>query len=137
MEPNRMEPNRMENNRMAFTFMYCTLHDDGFIIAGNHLYVPAGYAMQHANNCECCDWCRMGMIQWNGSTFDIIENVRFDYDKFGGGFPFIGYQNTLTDEEGNRLENEALDAWIEEKTIEYNLYPYIEEETRPRRTRQE
>jgi hypothetical protein len=96
-----------------YTFMYCMIHDDGFIIRGNHLYAPDGYSTQHCDKCESCDWYNMGVIKYNGSSFDIVENMRVDYDRYGGGFMFIGYTDTLTDEKGATIENEELNKWIE------------------------
>jgi hypothetical protein len=97
-----------------FTFIYCKMHDDGFIIKGNHLYVPDEYCMQHSDECDSSDWCNMGVIRYDGSGFDIVENLRIDYDRYFGGFTFSCYTNTLTDEEGNMIENELLDKWIED-----------------------
>ena len=94
--------------------MYCMMHDDGFIIEGNHPYVPEGYSMQHSDKCELCDWCNMGLIQFNCYNFDVIESVRVDYDRYGGGFMFIGYSHTLTDNHGNPKENNLLENWIED-----------------------
>jgi hypothetical protein len=96
-----------------YTFIYCMMHDDGFVIKGNFPYVPEGYTMLHSNQCESCDWYNMGLIKYNGSDFDVIEKVRVDYDRYAGGFLFIGYMNTMTDENGNRQEDELLDKWIE------------------------
>jgi hypothetical protein len=89
------------------------MHDDGFIIKGNHPYVPHGYSMRHSDQCELCDWCNMGLIKYNGYNFDVVESVRVDYDRYGGGFTFIGYMDTLTDEYGITIENEDLNKWIE------------------------
>ena len=94
-----------------YTFFYCMLHDEGFIITGKHNYVPAGYAMQHAANCESCDWYNMGVIDAN---FKVIIGVRLNYERYCGGFTFGHYINTLTDTTGNKVENEALDTWIRE-----------------------
>lgn len=96
-----------------YTFIYCMIHDDGCIIRGNHSYVPNGYIMQHSTECESCDWYNMGVIKYNGSNFDIVKNLTVDYDKYGGGFTFSCYTNTLTDENGKIIENELLDTWIE------------------------
>ena len=97
-----------------YTFIYCMMHDDGCMIRGKHPYVPDGYSMQHANNCDPSDWYNMGVIKYNGSTFDVVESVRVNYDDYWGGFIFIGYTDTLTDENGNMLENDLLNEWIEE-----------------------
>lgn len=97
---------------MMYTFFYCMMHDQGFIITGNQPYVPVDYFMEHSDKCEFCDWCKMGVIEYDGSTFDIIESLTFDYDRYGGGFTFSLYQNTLTDENGYTIENEVLDEWI-------------------------
>ena len=70
-----------------YTFIYCMMHDDGLIIEGNH-------TMRHCDNCEPCNWYNMGVIRYNGSTFDIVESVTVDYDRYGGGFMFIGYTDT-------------------------------------------
>jgi hypothetical protein len=57
----------------------------------------------------------MGVIRSTGPSFEIIERVRVEYDRYyGGGFIFRLYLNTLTDEKGNKVEDEALDRWIEE-----------------------
>jgi len=101
-----------------YTLFYCTWHDEGFIITGNHEWVPDGYSMQHSNKCESCDWCKMSVIHYNGSTFDVIEPIKFDYDKYGGGFMFGMYENTLTDEKGNTIKNEILDKWIQDISLQ-------------------
>jgi hypothetical protein len=57
----------------------------------------------------------MGVIRSNGPSFEIIEPVWVEYDRYyGGGFIFRLYLNTLTDEKGNTIEDKALDRWIEE-----------------------
>lgn len=106
-----MKHYRKSKNQKMYTFIYCMMHDDGCIITGNHAYVPEGYAMRHATNCEPCDWYNVGVINEN---FDIIEAVRLNYDRFGGGFTFGHYVDTLTDALGNPLENKALDNWLRE-----------------------
>jgi hypothetical protein len=103
-----------------YTFIYCMMHDDGCIITGNHDYVPEGYKMQHATNCESCDWYNMGIIT---NKFDIIKAVRINYDRFGGGFTFAHYVDTLTDETGNTLVNEVLDDWIRDIYEEHSEEP--------------
>jgi hypothetical protein len=91
------------------------MHDDGLIITGHHGYVPEGYKMQHATNCESCVWSVMGVIDAN---FEIVKPLRINYDLYGGGFTFGHYVDTLTDEIGNPLKNEGLDNWIREITNE-------------------
>jgi hypothetical protein len=99
----------------TYTFIYCMMHDDGCIITGHHPYVPEGYKMRHCTDCESCDWHNMGVIRSNGPSFEIIEPVWVEYDRYyGGGFIFRLYLNTLTDEKGNTIEDKALDRWIEE-----------------------
>ena len=118
-----------------YTFVYCMLHDDGCIITGRHQYVPEGYVMAHspvcahanaclhanacthANACNSGDWYVMGVIQFNGTNFDIIEPLRVNYDDYGGGFIFRLFTNTLTDEKGNSMENKLLDDWIDNSTF--------------------
>jgi hypothetical protein len=100
------------------------MHDDGFIIKGNHNYVPEGYYMIHSDKCESCDWYNMGVIKYNGSNFNVVENVRVDYNRYAGGFIFIGYTDTLTDETGNMIKNDLLDKWIHDihiSTYEHNI----------------
>jgi hypothetical protein len=98
-----------------YTFIYCMMHDDGCIITGNHAYVPEGYKMQHATTCESCDWYNVGVIDAN---FEVVERLRLNYDRFGGGFTFGHYEDTLTDEMGNPMENKGLDNWLRELTNE-------------------
>ena len=104
-----------------YTFIYCIYHDEGCIITGNHTYVPVNYTMQHSNRCESCDWKNMGVIKYNGSSFDIIKSVTTNYDKYNGGFTFIGYINTLTDKNGNMIENDLLDKWIKDVSISISI----------------
>ena len=111
----------MDENKNYYTFMYCMMHDDGFIIQGKHDYVPDGYIMQHSDKCEVCDWCNMGVIEVsndnnndndndndndnnNTDNIKIIKSVRVNYDIYGGGFIFRLYLNTLTDVKGNCIE---------------------------------
>jgi hypothetical protein len=97
------------------------LHDDGCVIKGYHEYVPDGYIMQHANNCESCDWYNMGVVKYNGQNINVVESVRVYYDKYAGGFSFCGYCDDITDDKGNIDENADIDAkiilreWIEDK----------------------
>ena len=107
----------MEAN--IYTFMYCMYHDCGFIIKGYHKYVPSCYYMEHSNECESCDWYNMGVILYTGSFIRVIERVRLDYSRYGGGYNFSGYINTLTDEKGNKIDiddDSILYKWIEEKS---------------------
>ena len=108
----------------AYTFIYCMKHNDGCIIKGNHPYVPAGYSMRHSDHCESGDWYNMGVIRYNGSNFEVVEKMRVDYDRYGGGFMFIGYTNTLTDENGHRCENALLEKWVEKiSKIKNKVFP--------------
>ena len=97
----------------TITFFYCMLHDDGFMIEGQHSYVPEGYVMPHSDKCEACDWRQMGVV-CHTTEFEILEPVTFDYDRYGGGYTFRMYEQTLTDVKGCPVDNEALDAWIRE-----------------------
>ena len=99
-----------------YSFFYCMMHDDGFIINGNHDYVPEGYIMQHSHICESCDWYNMGVIISNGISIEIIESVRLNYDIYAGGFEFRGYTDTLTNEKGEDIymdKNSVLYKWID------------------------
>jgi len=88
-----------------YSFFYCYLHDDGWIIRGRHNSVPHGYKHKHADNCDWSDWHNQGIVVTNkGGGMDIVEEVRMDYDRFGGGFTFAHYQDTLTDETGKPLD---------------------------------
>ena len=119
----------MEENTY-YTLFYCTLHDDGFIIRGLHKYVPDNYDMKHSKKCESCDWYQMGVILYDGYFIKVIEQVRINYDRYGGGFRFIGYSGTVTDEIGNYLdidENSVLNKWIENiENIENNKIIFLE-----------
>ena len=97
-----------------FTLFYCMQHDDGFIVRGKHSYLPEGYSIRHFDACDWADCCKVGMIRSNNSTFDVIERVRVNYDRYAGGFIFRGFINTLTDEQGSTIENTLLDEWIEQ-----------------------
>ena len=123
------------NNTDIFTFMYCMIHDDGFIIQGNHDYVPYGYVIQHSQNCDSCDWYNMGVIKINDVNNDeitVIKTVRLNYDRYGGGFTFKNYLNTLTDDKGKYIDinNDSEDDCILYQWIQYindNLeYEFLE-----------
>lgn len=110
----------MDENKNYYTFMYCMMHDDGFIIHGNHDYVPAGYVMQHSQNCEICDWCNMGVIELNSDEITVIKSVRINYDRYGGGFIFRLYLGTLTNDKGKYITfNNDDDDFILYQWIEY------------------
>ena len=101
-----------------YTFFYCYSHDDGWIIRGQHnASVPDGYIAQHAHNCDWSDWHKQGIIVTNGAGgMNIVEEVRMDYDRFGGGFVFSLYQDTLTDETGKQLnmdDHPELKKWLD------------------------
>ena len=108
-----------------FTFIYCMKHD-GAIITGRHKYMPEGYVIRHANNCESCDWYTMGVIDDN---FNIVERLRINYERYCGGFTFGHYVNTLTDEVGNPLENERLDTWLIETHANAKKKEFMEKPT--------
>ena len=101
----------------CYTFVYCDQHHYGCIIKGNHPNVPKGYFMRYSEECETCcesDWVNMGVINYNGSTFTVVESVTVNYDRYEGGFMFTDYIDTLTDENGDRItQNELLNEWIE------------------------
>jgi hypothetical protein len=109
-----------------YTFIYCMKHDDGAIITGRHNYMPDGYVIRHANNCESCDWYTMGVID---DKFNIVERLRVNYERYFGGFTFGHYVNTLTDEVGNPLENERLDTWIIERHANAKKKEFMEKPT--------
>lgn len=108
---------------MNYSFVYCMKHDDGFVVTGYHPNgPPEGYSMPclpssceaHERKCDWCDWHTMGVIQFNDSNFEIIQSVRINYDRYGGGFIFGLYVDTLTNEKGEFIENNAaLNEWIE------------------------
>ena len=103
-------------NNNTFTFMYCRMHDDGFIIEGNHDYVPEGYVMQHSDKCESCDWYNMGVIEINNNEIDIIKSLRVNYDRYGGRFTFGHYIGTITDDKGKYIDVDddfIIYQWIE------------------------
>lgn len=115
---------KQNQNTNTFTFMYCMMHDDGFIIQGNHDYVPEGYVMQHSTQCEVCDWCNMGVIDVNNNKINIIKTLRLDYDRYGGGFIFRLYLGTLTDDKGNSINFDNDDNEYNED--DFILYKWIE-----------
>jgi hypothetical protein len=101
----------------CYTFIYCDQHHYGCIIKGNHPNVPKGYFMRYSEECDTCcesDWVNMGVINYNGSTFTVVESVTVNYDRYEGEFMFTDYIDTLTDENGDRItQNELLNEWIE------------------------
>jgi len=104
------------SNIKYYSFFYCMLHDDGWIIEGIHKSIPCNYTIIHANNCEPCDWCNMGIISYNGDSVDVLKTVRINYDIYNGNFLFCQYINCITDAYGNCIkldEHSFLYKWID------------------------
>jgi len=120
-----------------YTFTYCMTHDDGRIIKGNHLYVPDDYNMCNTKNfkysktCKSCDWYNMGIVKYNGYTIEVIEPVKINYDRYGGGFKFIYFNySKITDETGHEFEKTTpsyitLCKWIEDTSKLENTQLFV------------
>ena len=102
---------------MSFiTFIYCSFCDDGIMIEGQHDYVPKNYHMAHSTRCDYSDWSNVGLIKCEEDRIKVVERLRINYDICGGGFHFLGYLDSLTDEKGNNLEMDKesiLYKWLE------------------------
>jgi len=73
--------------------------------------------MAHADNCEVCDWNNMGMIEYDGIQVNIITQVIINYDRYGGGYQFNMYSDSITDTSGNPIimeEDTPLVKWFED-----------------------
>ncbi len=57
------------------------------------------------------------------ARFEVVEALRVNYDRYGGGYKFILYSGTLTDDCGNPVENNELDTWIKTINKEYESSP--------------
>jgi hypothetical protein len=120
----------MTTDSTLYTLFYCKIHDCGCIIKGTHKYTPEGYKMAHATNCDTGDWCNMGILRYDGIVVSIIEQIRINYDRYGGGYQFNMYTDDITDEKGNSIimhEDTPLVRWFEEvynysKSEEYIVY---------------
>jgi hypothetical protein len=87
------------------------------MIEGSHKYVPDNYPMAHSARCDSGDWSNAGIIKCEEDCVKIVTSLRINYDRYGGGFHFSLYMNTLTDEKGNNLEidkDSILYKWLEE-----------------------
>lgn len=108
------------NNVVFYTLIYCEYHDDGWLIRGNHDYVPHGYQPRHSDKCEACDWYENGIISYDGKNIKIIKEVRINYDRYNGGFSFNIYPCEVTDENGTPLDYEYEDEIKDEYMYEYD-----------------
>jgi hypothetical protein len=59
----------------------------------------------------------MGVIKYDGKQVNIIEQVRINYERYGGGYQFNMYSDDITDESGNSIimdDESPLVKWFEE-----------------------
>jgi hypothetical protein len=93
----------MIQSNKIYTFIYCVIHDDGYVTRGNYNTIPKKF-YKKTNQCgSCaCDLVSMGIIKDNGDDFEIIKPVQFNYDMYGGGFKFEYFFHSISDD---RLKN--------------------------------
>jgi hypothetical protein len=86
-----------------YIFLYCTIHDDGFIIKSENTEIPADYNYNITCKCEgseFCDFIYNGMISYDGINIKEIDSILRNYEKFGGGFKFKYYKRYFEKESG-------------------------------------
>ena len=75
-------------------FLYCIIHDDGFVIESNKSDIPEDYNIK----CKCdgsnlCDFIYNGMLYIKEIDIKEIDPILLNYDKYGGNFKFEYYKN--------------------------------------------
>jgi hypothetical protein len=89
-----------------YSFMYCTLHDQCFIVSGEHRYsLPSHFKNTVCHgSCENCDWTNKGIVSIDGILVNIVKPVETNYnEQCGGNFEFNMISDIL-DENGDELE---------------------------------
>ena len=98
----------MTHSKIYYSFIYCTLHDQGFIVRGVHRYgLPENFKNTVCNaSCEDCDWMNKGIVCTDGISVKIVKHVETNYnEQYGGGFTFRMLSDIL-DENGDQLKME-------------------------------
>jgi len=104
----RIELIIMVDNKTYYSFMYCTLHDQGFIVRGSYRYgLPPNFNNTVCGaSCENCDWTNKGIVCIDGISVMVDTPIETNYnEQYGGGFTFNMISDIL-DENGNELEME-------------------------------
>ena len=82
-----------------YTFMYCYLHNSGFIIHGKHERLSNNYTMLPDYNCGCGSWYFKDIfMRINKGEIEHIENILENSSRVWGGHSFLIYMDKLTDE---------------------------------------
>jgi len=85
-----------------YTFIYCTRHDDGFIIKSNEKYDLSKDIK--CSESESCSLIIKGILSYNGYYINTIQSVETDFDYYFGGFKFKYFMQNLRDINGNYLD---------------------------------
>ena len=77
-----------------YHFLYCIIHDDGFVVKSKTIDIPEDYNI----TCKCeasnhCDFIYNGMLNSDGDNIKEIVPILRYYDKYGGGFEFSYYKS--------------------------------------------
>jgi hypothetical protein len=84
-----------------YIFLYCTIHDDGFVIKSENTEIPEDSNYNITCKCEgseFCDFIYNGMVSYDGTMIKEIDPILRNYEKFGGGFKFEYYKNYFDEE---------------------------------------
>ena len=96
----------MVDKKTYYSFMYCTLHDQGFIVSSSHRHgLSDNFKNRVCNSsCEHCDWINKGIVCLDKISVKVIKPVETNYnEQYGGGFTF-NMISDIVDENGNQLE---------------------------------
>jgi hypothetical protein len=76
------------------TFIYCTVHDDGYILESEleSTDIPKDYKCAGVDCDSYCEFIFCGQLYFNGKEIKEIVPVQKNYDKYGGGFKFEYYK---------------------------------------------
>ena len=109
-------------------FWYCTFHDFGYLIKDHNTDdVPTWFGMCRSGLCSCSDWYRKGVIQYDGVAVTELEDVQFDYSRYGGTFTFHQYASSYQVEPVDVL----LDDGTELVAIGFHEIDILESTQRP------
>jgi len=102
--------------KTEYTFIYCTKHDDGYIIKSDEKYINCENI--RCSGSELCAYNITGILSYDGNCIGTIKSVQTNFDIYGGGFEFKYFMQNLRDINDNYLnindENILFRKWFED-----------------------
>jgi hypothetical protein len=85
----------------TFTAFYCAVHDDGFVMAGDHAEMPAAISPCHPGG--ACVYERHGQFDIRGGIADYC-GYRRNYQLIGSDWKFANFARQVCNAQGEAIE---------------------------------